>query len=80
MAEQRRQDAAHLRQLGQADLEKKLAQMRQTLWNTEAKLRSGSLQKPHERRAGKRHIARLLTVLREQAAKPAAATTQAQTR
>lgn len=69
MAEQKtRQAASQLRQLGAADLQKQVAQARQQLWNLHAKRRTGSLQQPHEFRAVRRQVARLLTVLNEQAA------------
>ena len=68
MAQEQRTRPAQLRQLAAADLHRQVAQARQTLWNARAKLRSGSLQKPHEIRATKRQIARLLTIVQEQAA------------
>lgn len=65
MAE-KRLHAKELRAMPEADLKAQLETLRRELWLQRMKVKDGSLQQTHQLRAGKRHIARILTVLAQQ--------------
>lgn len=60
-----------LRQLTQEDLNRRAAELRETLFKDQLKLRTGTLENPSERTTHKRELARILTVLTEKQAKKA---------
>jgi len=62
MAE-KRPHAKELRAMPEADLKAQLETLRRELWQQRIKVNDGSLQQTHQLRAGKRQIARILTVL-----------------
>ena len=62
----KRARAAELRNLASSELKAQIEQLRQELWLQRMKARDGSLQQTHHLSAGRRHIARIRTVLNEQ--------------
>jgi len=54
-----------LRELTVEDLNRRAADLRETLFQDQLKLRTGSLDSPSERTSHKRDLARILTVLTE---------------
>jgi large subunit ribosomal protein L29 len=54
-----------LRELTVEDLTRRAAELRETLFQDQLKLRTGSLDSPSERTSHKRDLARILTVLSE---------------
>lgn len=54
-----------LRELTVEDLTRRAAELRETLFQDQLKLRTGSLDSPADRTAHKRDLARILTVLTE---------------
>ncbi len=54
-----------LRELNLEDLNRRAAELRETLFQDQLKLRTGSLESPAERTQHKRDLARILTVLGE---------------
>ena len=69
MAE-KRLSAKELRALPEADLREQAAKLRQELWQQRVKMKEGSIQQTHQGRAVRRQIARVLTIARQQQAKP----------
>ena len=69
MAE-KRLSAKELRALPEADLREQAAKLRQELWQQRVKIKEGSIQQTHQGRAVRRQIARVLTIARQQQAKP----------
>ena len=60
-----------LRGLGPAELQAQLEKLRQELWDQRVKAKEGALQQTHQLSEARRQIARIQTILREQAPKPA---------
>jgi len=60
-----------LRGLGAAELQAQIEQLRQDLWEQRVKAKEGALPQTHLPRVARRQIARIQTILREQAPKPA---------
>ena len=54
-----------LRELTVEDLTRRAAELRETLFQDQLKLRTGSLDSPSERTSHRRDLARILTVLSE---------------
>lgn len=65
-------NAAELKQKSVSDLNKELVESLREQFNLRMLQGSGQLSKPHQLRAVRRNIARIKTVLREKAGKPAA--------
>ena len=65
-----RLSAKELRALPDADLREQAAKLRQELWQQRVKIKEGSIQQTHQGRAVRRQIARVLTIARQQQAKP----------
>ena len=63
----KRPAAKELRALPQTDLREQAAKLRQELWQQRVKTKEGAIQQMHHGRAIRRQIARVLTVMREQA-------------
>ena len=63
-----------LRQMNDADLQAQLGKLRQEIWQGRLKLREGSAQQSHQIRQARRHIARILTILKQQTIKQRTAT------
>lgn len=57
--------AKELRELSAEDLQKRATELRDTLFQDQLKLRTGSLDSPAERTKHRRDLARILTVLGE---------------
>lgn len=57
--------ATELKELSVEDLQRRAAELRETLFQDQLKRRTGSLDKPSERTQHKRDLARVLTVLGE---------------
>ncbi len=62
-----------LTEMSAADLTRRAAELRDTLFRDQLKLRTGALDNPSERTNHKRDLARVLTVLNQKSAAPAAA-------
>ena len=58
--------AKDLRAQSAQELREQIAQLRQYLWQQRLKAREGGLQLTHQLSAGRRHLARIATVLNEQ--------------
>ena len=55
-----------LRGMNAADLREQVEKLRQDLWQQRVKTEVGATQQHHRRRAARRQIARVLTILNEQ--------------
>ena len=64
---QKRASAKDLRALPPADLREQASKLRQELWQQRVKIKEGAVQQTHQGRIIRRHIARVLTIAREQA-------------
>ena len=61
-----------LRAMTETDLRAQVGKLRQEMWHGKIKLREGAAQQSHQIRQSRRQIARILTVLKQQAStKPA---------
>jgi large subunit ribosomal protein L29 len=60
--------AKELHDLTADDLNRRAAELRETLFQDQIKLRTGTLDKPSERTAHRRELARVLTVLTQKKA------------
>ena len=58
--------AKDLRGMSTQELREQMAQLRQDLWQQRMKARDGGLQQTHHLSAGRRHLARINTILNEQ--------------
>ena len=67
---EKRSSAKELRALPDADLREQAAKLRQELWQQRVKMKEGSSQQTHQGRIVRRQIARVLTIVRQQQAKP----------
>ena len=63
----KRPAAKELRALTATDLRDQAAKLRQELWQQRVKMKEGAIQQMHHGRAIRRQIARVLTIMREQA-------------
>ena len=59
--------AKELRELSAEDLQRRATELRETLFQDQLKMRTGSLDKPTERTTHRRDLARILTVQAEKA-------------
>jgi len=67
MADKARSGAKELRGLSEAELQNQLEQLRRELWDARVKVKDGALTQTHVLSATRRQVARLQTILREQA-------------
>lgn len=67
MADKPRSGAKELRGLSEAELQNQLEQLRRELWDARVKVKDGALTQTHVLSATRRQVARLQTILREQA-------------
>ena len=65
-----RPSAKELRALPETDLREQAAKLRQELWQQRVKIKEGAVQQTHQGRVIRRQIARVLTIARQQQAKP----------
>ena len=66
----KRLSAKDLRAQSAVELKEQIDQLRQDLWQQRLKAREGGLQQTHQLSLGRRHIARITTILNEQQRKP----------
>lgn len=71
---------AELRNLGEEELEQKLAEAKEELFNLRFQLVTGQLDNPTRLKQVKKDVARILTIIRERELETAEATTGAATR